>query len=82
MAALLQKAALPLVMALVAGCTNLGPVESRSNCHTSDGQLVATPGCTVSYSASRTVTSTTTTTTTTTTDGTPAPTPSPRRDPR
>ena len=50
----------------LAGCAAGDPITATSNCHTSDGQFVNAPGCTISYSTSRTVTTSTTTTTTTT----------------
>ena len=51
-------------------------VDARSNCHTTSGQWVGGPGCTVSYSVSSSSTTTTVVTTTTTSapvaPGTPA----------
>ena len=63
----------------LAGCAGTGAsldrlaeqVEARSNCHTSTGEYVPSPGCIVSYSVSSIkTTETTTTTTTTAADGT------------
>lgn len=69
---------LPVFVAIgllaLAGCAAGDELTAASTCHTSDGQFVAAPGCTISYSSSRTVT--TSTTTTTTTVGTNAPAPS------
>jgi hypothetical protein len=64
----LRRPALLLAAAVfgLAGCMGGGPITASSTCHTSDGQFVNAPGCTISYSTSRTVTTTTTTTTTTT----------------
>ena len=64
-------------LAGLAGCASYGTsldrlarqVEARSNCHTSAGEYVQTPGCTVSYSVASSKTTTTTTTTTTAADG-------------
>lgn len=53
--------ALALILSTTA-CTSMEPIESRSTCHTSDGQFVNAPGCTISYSSSRTTTTTTVTT--------------------
>jgi hypothetical protein len=61
---------LPLAVLLVglAGCAADTELAATSTCHTSDGQFVAAPGCSIRYSSSRTVTTTTTTVTTTETD--------------
>lgn len=40
--------------------------ESRSNCHTSTGEFVAAPSCTITYTRQESTTTTTTTTTTST----------------
>lgn len=69
-----RRPALPIAAAVLGlgGCMGGEPITASSNCHTSDGQFVNAPGCTISYSTSRTVTTTTSTTTTTTsapTDG-------------
>ncbi|WP_439472035.1 hypothetical protein [Brevundimonas sp.] len=63
----LRRPALLLAAALLGlgGCMSGEPITTTSTCHTSDGQFVNAPGCTISYSTSRTVTTTTTTTTTT-----------------
>ena len=63
-----DRASLLIVAAALSlgGCSAMdGPVDARSNCHTSDGQFVGGPGCTITYSTSRTVSTTTTTVTTT-----------------
>ena len=54
-----------LVLLGLAGCAAGDPITATSNCHTSDGQFVNAPGCTISYSTSRSVTTSTTTTTVT-----------------
>ncbi len=61
---------LPLALLLVGltGCAADSELTAASTCHTRDGQFVGQPGCTISYSSSRTVTTTTTTVTTTETD--------------
>lgn len=56
----------------LAGCATGDEMTATSNCHTSDGQFVASPGCTISYSSSRTVTTTTTTTTVETSPSAPS----------
>ena len=61
-----------LVLLGLAGCAAGEPITAASNCHTSDGQFVNAPGCTISYSTSRTVTTSTTTTTAVTTAPTEA----------
>jgi hypothetical protein len=40
-------------------------IETRSTCHTSTGQWIGGPSCTISHSVSRTTSTTTTTVTTT-----------------
>lgn len=55
-----------LVLLGLAGCAAGEPITAASSCHTRDGQFVNAPGCTISYSTSRTVTTSTTTTTVTT----------------
>jgi hypothetical protein len=62
-----RRTALLLTPALLAlaGCVADQEITAASTCHTSSGQFVAAPGCTISYSSSRTVTTSTTTTTTT-----------------
>lgn len=70
--AIRRDASLLFALAALAGCAGSpDPIDARSTCHTSDGQFVASPGCTISYSTSRTVT--TSTTTTTTVETTPPP---------
>lgn len=64
--------ALPtLALVSLTGCASLDEMasnaEMRSNCHTSDGQFVGAPGCTITLSSSRTAVTTTTTVETTTT---------------
>ena len=51
--------------------------QYRSNCHTSTGEWVGGPSCTIEWSSSETVSTTTTTTVVTTT---PAPAPAEPRD--
>jgi len=46
-------------------------VDARSNCHTSTGEWVGGPSCTISYSLSSTSSTTTTVVTTTTTPAPP-----------
>ena len=48
-------------------------VDARSNCHTSTGDWVGGPGCSVSYAVSSTSSTTTTVVTTTTTPAPPPP---------
>ncbi|KQY84719.1 hypothetical protein [Brevundimonas sp. Root1423] len=62
-----------LNLSVLSGCAATGAsldrfadqAEARSSCHTSTGELVAAPSCTVSYTVSSSTTTTTTTTTTT-----------------
>lgn len=67
-----RRPALLIAAALLGlgGCMTGEPITATSTCHTSDGQFVNAPGCTISYSTSRTVMTSTTTTTTTTTPAT------------
>lgn len=44
-------------------CASDHEMTAASNCHTSDGQFVNAPNCTISYGWSQTTTKTTTTTT-------------------
>jgi len=61
-----------LTLSALSGCAATGAsldrfadkAEARSNCHTSTGELVPAPSCTVSYTVSSSTTTTTTTTTT------------------
>ena len=54
------------------GCMTGEPITATSNCHTSDGQFVNAPGCTISYGWSQTTTTTTTTVVTEETNAPPA----------
>lgn len=61
-----------LALSALSGCAATGAsldrfadqAQARSNCHTSTGELVPAPSCTVSYTVSSSTTTTTTTTTT------------------
>lgn len=58
----------PAASLVLGGCmsgTAPSTMQAQSTCHTSRGDFVPTPGCTVSYSVSQTSTTVTTTTTTT-----------------
>ncbi len=66
----------PAASLVLGGCmsgTAPSTMQAQSTCHTSQGDFVPTPGCTVSYSVNQSSTTVTTTTTTTTS-------PSPRVD--
>lgn len=71
----LKRPALLLAAALLGlgGCMTGEPITATSNCHTSDGQFVNAPGCTISYGWSQTTTTATTTTTTVVTEETNTP---------
>ncbi|MFC7378651.1 hypothetical protein [Brevundimonas sp. GCM10030266] len=53
--------ALP-ALALLGACASDHELTATSNCHTSDGQYVNAPNCTIRYGWSQTTTTSTTTT--------------------
>ena len=68
-----RRSALFLAVALfgLGGCMSGEPITASSTCHTSDGQFVNTPNCTISYGWSQTTTTTTTTVVTSETNAPP-----------
>lgn len=66
-----RRAALAAALFAVSGCAGAGAsldrmadqVDARSTCHTSSGEWVRSPSCTISYSVAKTISSSTTTTT-------------------
>ncbi|MBJ7446631.1 MAG: hypothetical protein JHC81_03770 [Brevundimonas sp.] len=62
----------PAASLVLGGCmSGAAPttMQAQSTCHTSRGDFVPTPGCTVSYSVGQSSTTVTTTTTTTSSSG-------------
>jgi len=64
----------PAILAGLGGCAAAdsldrlaGQAETRSTCHTSTGEWVGAPSCSIEWSATKTTSTTTTTTTVTTT---------------
>ncbi len=64
----------PAALLILGGCMSAATpstMQAQSTCHTSRGDFVPTPGCTVSYSVNQSSTTVTTTTTTTTSSSPP-----------
>ena len=69
-----RRLLIPVALMSLAGCAAVDSldrladqVETRSNCHTSSGEWVGGPSCSLEWSATKTTSTTTTTVVTTTT---------------